>query len=198
MNVVNKVSHMVEKECCKRVLNDIWKLMESSGYRSLDDSEWEKLLDEASRLSWLYRERDQNTSLFFRDLVAGITDYYVQKNSPAAADNRDVHDVSETAVIDDRTAAFNLVQDIWRLTGNYEYKKLDGIFIDLFNKESDNIIKKYKNCSKEINNLCGSMIDSVRALYARIDSGAEVRPWTLQKKEKYNEMNCGFTITRIM
>lgn len=171
---------LIKKEDYRKVFCDIWNLMEDCGYEKLNDSEWEKFVNETTQLSHSYREKGEDIDLFFRDLTSGLEQYYERKEKKK---EQDIESSKNNTEIDDRTAVYNILQDVWRLTCNYEMNGLSGIRQELYNAESGRLLQKYSDCSNEINSLCRIMVASVTALYARIEGKRGLRSWNIYNSE---------------
>lgn len=71
---------MEDRKAFLEIFNDIWSLMEVSGYGSLDDGRWGKFLEYGENLMKKYREYSAGQEELFRDIYMAVQKFYERKN----------------------------------------------------------------------------------------------------------------------
>lgn len=71
---------MDDRKAFLEIFNDIWSLMEISGYGSLDEEKWEKFLDYGENLMKKYREYSVDQEELFRGIYMAVQKFYERKN----------------------------------------------------------------------------------------------------------------------
>lgn len=128
----------------KNILGSLWQIAEQTGYSSLDDGQWEKLIENLNALYKAYRDTEGPAKNFCRQAVFSLQNFYQKKGST----------LESPAQVDDRTALYNLFLDLANIC---EIKKLPDV-------DADTLIAKYSVCSPEIRFFTSEMIYALKTL----------------------------------
>lgn len=132
----------------REIFISLWQIMEQAGYSCLDDQHWEELIAKFSSLYGNYKDMESPAKNLCRGAVFSLQKFYQRKSSS-----------NTPAAIDDRTAIYNLFQDIVSIC------EANGPM------NAGALKAKYSVCSPEVRELADEMVQAVKACQMEENNG---------------------------
>ena len=109
----------------KKILNDAWKLVEHTGYRTMEsDLQWEIFLNSANDIRKRYGAENTPSCHYCRNVLLAMQDYYV--NKAVAIPKEEAAKIR----VSDRKAIYNLLQDAAAMICDGDSSPYEGKYVE--------------------------------------------------------------------